>query len=57
MAIVTNVEGRFAERRLRALPFAVRCKKCEEVREVSGDYERLTSGRQGGNSLFNNLTA
>ena len=29
-----------AERRLRALPFAVRCKDCEEAREVAEQRER-----------------
>ena len=38
-----------AERRLRALPFAVRCKDCEEEREVAEQRERaLTSRRSSG---------
>jgi DnaK suppressor protein len=38
-----------SERRLRALPFAVRCKDCEEEREVAELRERqLTSRRAGG---------
>ena len=41
-----------AESRLRALPFAVRCKDCEEAREVEQGRERLTTGRRGGASLF-----
>ena len=41
-----------AESRLRALPFAVRCKDCEEAREVAQGRERLVSGRRGGASLF-----
>jgi len=38
-----------SERRLRALPFAVRCKDCEEEKEVAELRERqLTSRRAGG---------
>jgi DnaK suppressor protein len=37
-----------SERRLRALPFAVRCKDCEEAREVAELRERQTSRRAGG---------
>lgn len=38
-----------AEQRLRALPFAVRCKDCEEEREVAEQRERaLTSRRSSG---------
>ena len=37
-----------AERRLRALPFAVRCKDCEEAREVAELRERQTARRSGG---------
>lgn len=35
-----------AERRLRALPFAVRCKDCEEAREVAQRRERAMSQRR-----------
>ena len=45
-----------AGQRLRALPFAVRCKGCEEAREVARQRERLISGRRGGASLFTDLT-
>jgi DnaK suppressor protein len=34
-----------SEARLRALPFAVRCKDCEESREVAANRERLLSRR------------
>ncbi len=37
-----------SERRLRALPFAVRCKDCEEAREVAAQRERHTQRRAGG---------
>ena len=41
-----------AEKRLRALPFAVRCKDCEEAREVAEQRERQMAARRGGSSLF-----
>jgi DnaK suppressor protein len=34
-----------SEARLRALPFAVRCKDCEESREIAANRERLLSRR------------
>ncbi len=41
-----------AEKRLRALPFAVRCKDCEEAREVAQQRERQLTARRGTASLF-----
>ena len=41
-----------SERRLRALPFAVRCKDCEEAREMAQQRERSLSQRRGAASLF-----
>jgi DnaK suppressor protein len=41
-----------AEKRLRALPFAVRCKDCEEARELAEQRERQTVARRGTSSLF-----
>ena len=41
-----------AEPRLRALPFAVRCKDCEEARENAQKRERMTQRRGGASSLF-----
>jgi DnaK suppressor protein len=41
-----------AEKRLKALPFAVRCKDCEEAREVAEKRERQLAARRGGSSLF-----
>ena len=41
-----------AEKRLRALPFAVRCKDCEEAREVAEQRERQLTQRRGASSLF-----
>jgi DnaK suppressor protein len=40
-----------AEKRLRALPFAVRCKDCEEAREAAEQRERQAA-RRGASSLF-----
>ena len=37
-----------SERRLRALPFAVRCKDCEEAREVAELRERQQTTRRSG---------
>ena len=41
-----------SERRLRALPFAVRCKDCEEARETAQQRERMIAQRRGNASLF-----
>ena len=41
-----------SERRLRALPFAVRCKDCEEARENVQQRERMLQQRRGASSLF-----
>jgi RNA polymerase-binding transcription factor len=41
-----------AEKRLRALPFAVRCKDCEEARENAEQRERHLNARRGASSLF-----
>jgi len=41
-----------AEKRLRALPFAVRCKDCEEHRENAEQRERQQNARRGTASLF-----
>ena len=43
------------EARLRALPFAVRCKDCEEARENAANRERMLSQRRGSTSLFYDL--
>ncbi len=44
-----------AEKRLRALPFAVRCKDCEEAREVAEKRERQLAARRGASSLFSDM--
>ena len=41
-----------AERRLHALPFAVRCKDCEEAREIAAKRERMLAQRQQSSSMF-----
>jgi DnaK suppressor protein len=41
-----------SERRLRALPFAVRCKDCEEAREIAEQRERLQTNRRSGGYLL-----
>jgi len=38
--------------RLRALPFAVRCRDCEEAREIAQRRERLAAQRQASSALF-----
>jgi DnaK suppressor protein len=45
-----------SERRLRALPFAVRCKDCEEAREVAEQRERVMAQRRGAASLFYDMS-
>jgi DnaK suppressor protein len=40
-----------AQQRLRALPFAVRCKDCEEARENAQKRERM-AGRRAASSLY-----
>ena len=39
------------EKRLRALPFAVRCKDCEQAREMAAERQRQNA-RRGASSLF-----
>jgi DnaK suppressor protein len=41
-----------AEKRLRALPFAVRCQDCEVARETAEQRERQLTARRGTSSLF-----
>lgn len=41
-----------AEKRLRALPFALRCKSCEEARELALDRARQVARQRGGPLLF-----
>ena len=46
-----------SERRLRALPFAVRCKDCEEAREMAQQRERMIAQRRGAASLFLDMSS
>jgi len=41
-----------SEARLRALPFAVRCKDCEEARETAEQRERMLAQKRGSSALF-----
>jgi DnaK suppressor protein len=41
-----------SERRLRALPFAVRCKDCEEAREIAEQRDRQASHRRSAGFLL-----
>lgn len=41
-----------AEPRLWALPFAVRCKDCEEAHETTAQRERIMAQRRGSSALF-----
>ena len=46
-----------SERRLRALPFAVRCKDCEEAREIAMQRVRQMSQRRSTSSFFLDLSS
>ena len=45
-------DGEISERRLRALPFAVRCQACEKTYETRQRHERQLTPRRGSLSLF-----
>ena len=46
-----------AEARLRALPFAVRCKDCEEARETAEQRERMMANKRGSSTLFFDMSS
>jgi DnaK suppressor protein len=46
-----------AQQRLRALPFALRCKDCEEAREIAQQRLRMSTQRRGAASLFVDLSS
>src|SRR5512137_2582894 len=46
-----------SKQRLRALPFAVRCKDCEEARETAVNRERLLAQRSAASSLFFDISS
>lgn len=45
-----------SEMRLRALPFAVRCKDCEQERETAAEREKFLSSRRGTTALLMSMT-
>lgn len=52
----TECGQEISERRLRALPFALRCKECEEAREVAEQRERQLASRRP-SSLFYDMSS
>jgi DnaK suppressor protein len=50
-------EREIAQRRLRALPFAVRCQACQERREQTQERARRLAEGRAGFSLFQDVTA
>ena len=46
------LENRLGEPRLRALPFAVRCKDCEQIRELTEQRERSSAQRRAVSALL-----
>jgi len=50
-------DSEISERRLRALPFAVRCTACEERRERGEARERRFAQRSGGPFLFSDMAS
>jgi DnaK suppressor protein len=50
-------ESEISERRLRALPFAVRCQSCEERREEDQGHARQIAQRRGSVSLFSDVVS
>ena len=49
--------GEIAEARLRALPFAMRCRECEEAHETSEHRERIMVQRHGTSAIAFDLRA
>ena len=50
--VCVDCHGEITERRLRALPFAVRCQACEEKREQAHGRARQLAQRPSGLTLF-----
>lgn len=46
-----------SQQRLRALPFAVRCKDCEEEREQAAEREKFLSSRRGSTAMLMSMTS
>lgn len=53
--LCTECGEEISERRLRALPFALRCKDCEEAREIAEQRERQAASRRS--SLFFDMSS
>jgi DnaK suppressor protein len=49
--------GEVSGPRLRALPFAVRCKECEEAREVAVEREKVMAQRRNGPAFFFDMSS
>ena len=49
--------GEISEQRLRALPFAVRCKECEEAREIAAEREKVATQRRNGPQFFLDMSS
>ena len=51
----SECENEIADRRLRAMPFALRCQACEQRREHEQGRERRLAQRRDSGSLFSNV--
>jgi DnaK suppressor protein len=51
-----SCNSEISERRLRALPFAVRCQACEERREIAQNHARRLAQPRDAASLFPDMT-
>lgn len=47
-----DCSGEISDKRLRALPFAVRCKECEEGREMAVEREKVLAQKRNGPAFF-----
>ena len=49
--------GEVSDKRLRALPFAVRCKECEEGRELAAEREKAMAQKRNGPAFFFDMSS
>ena len=49
--------GEISDKRLRALPFAVRCKDCEEGREMAVEREKAQAQKRNGPAFFFDMSS
>ena len=49
--------GEISDKRLRALPFAVRCKDCEEGREMAVEREKVIAQKRNGPAFFFDMSS